>query len=96
MIQVENILIEHLVTEKATAALSNQNQYTFRVAKNANQVAIRQAIETRFGVKVDAVQTLNVKPKAKRDRMRRGQSGLKPGYKKAIVRLKAGDTIDIA
>ncbi|MCC5833632.1 MAG: 50S ribosomal protein L23 [Opitutales bacterium] len=96
MIQVENILIEHLVTEKATAALSNQNQYTFRVAKNTNQIAIRQAIESRFGVKVHSVQTLNVKPKAKRDRMRRGQSGLKPGYKKAIVRLQAGDTIDIA
>lgn len=96
MIQVENILIEHLVTEKATAASSHQNHYTFRVTDHANKEAIRQAIEQRFGVHVAAVKTLKVKPKAKRDRMRRGQVGFKPGYKKAIVRLKAGEAIDIA
>lgn len=96
MIQVENILVEHLVTEKATEATSLLNQYAFRVNKSANQVSIRQAVEKRFGVKVTAVQVMNVKPKAKRDRSRRGKVGFKPGYKKAIVRLKAGDTIDLA
>lgn len=96
MILTENILIEHLVTEKATEATSHLNQYAFRVATGANQVAIRQAVEKRFGVKVTGVQVMNVKPKAKRDRMRRGRTGYKPGYKKAIIRLKAGDTIDLA
>ena len=96
MIQIENILIEHLVTEKATQASSLLNQYAFKVTRNANRVSIRQAVERRFNVTVEAVRVLNVKPKAKRDRSRRGRVGRKPGYKKAIIRLKAGDTIDLS
>jgi large subunit ribosomal protein L23 len=96
MIQTENILLEHLVTEKATIGSSTLNQYAFKVAPGTNQVAVRQAVEARFGVKVEAVQILNVKPRFKADRTRRGRQGRKPGYKKAIVRLKKGDTIDLS
>ena len=49
-----------------------------------------------FGVKVINVNTINVKPKAKRDRTRRNKLGFKSGFKKAIVTLKSGDSIDLA
>jgi large subunit ribosomal protein L23 len=92
----DHILVEHVVSEKATEASSAANQYTFKVNSSANRVAVRQAVEKQFGVEVDKVRVLNVKPKAKRDRMRRGNAGFKSGYKKAIVRLKEGSTIDMA
>lgn len=95
MVQPEQIIVRHIVTEKATEATSNLNQYTFKVARDANRVAVKTAIEKQFGVSVRSVNILNVKPRLKRDRMRRGNVGRKPGYKKAIVRLKEGDTIDL-
>lgn len=95
MVQPEQIIVQHLVTEKATEATSNLNRYSFKVARDANRVAVKAAIEKQFGVSVIGVNILNVKPKLKRDRMRRGNVGRKPGYKKAIVRLKEGDTIDL-
>ena len=57
---------------------------------------IKDAVEKTFSVKVLKVNTLNVKPKAKRDRARRNKLGYKSGMKKAIVTLKAGDSIDLA
>lgn len=92
----DTILREHIITEKATEASSNANQYTFKVADEANRVAVKQAIEAQFGVEVKAVRILNVKPKRKMNRMRRANPGVKPGYKKAIVRLKEGSTIEMA
>jgi|TARA_B110000438_G_scaffold299831_1_gene350800 large subunit ribosomal protein L23 len=89
------IIVQPLVTEKATEATSNLNQYFFKVAKNANRVAVKSAIEKQFGVSVISVNILNVKPKAKRSRQRRGVVGFKSGYKKAIIRVKAGETIDL-
>ena len=95
MAEPTKIIIQHVVTEKATEATSNLNQYTFKVAGDSNRVAVKDAIERQFGVTVQAVNILNVKPKFKRDRYRRGGVGRKPGYKKAIIRLKAGETIDL-
>lgn len=92
----DHILIEHVITEKATEASSHANQYTFKVASGANRVSVKQAVEKQFGVDVDQVRIANVKPKAKRDRMRRGKVGFRSGYKKAIVRLKEGSTIEMA
>ncbi|MFP4281688.1 MAG: 50S ribosomal protein L23 [Opitutales bacterium] len=91
----EKIIVQHLVTEKATEATSNLNQYAFQVARGANRIAVKDAVEKQFGVTVESVNILNVKPKFKRDRYRRGGVGRKPGYKKAIVRVKAGETIDL-
>ncbi|KAF0093830.1 MAG: large subunit ribosomal protein L23 [Puniceicoccaceae bacterium 5H] len=95
MAHAANILIEPLLTEKATEAQSNLNQYTFKVMPHANATAIKQAIEEQFEVKVEAVQTVNVKPKFKMNRMRRGVIARRTPYKKAIVRLKEGQTIEL-
>ncbi len=95
MAEPERIIVQHLVTEKATEATSNLNHYFFKVARDSNRVSVKDAIERQFGVSVLSVNILNVKPRFKRDRYRRGNLGRKPGYKKAIVRLKSGDTIDL-
>jgi large subunit ribosomal protein L23 len=96
MLNRDSILLEHIVTEKATAATSLANQYTFKVASDANRVAVKRAIEAQFGVEVAAVRIANVKPKIKMNRMRRANPGRKPGYKKAVVRLKEGSAIEMA
>ncbi len=95
MIEPERIIIRQLVTEKATAATSEANQYYFRVAPGANRIAVKQAIEKQFGVNVRSVNIANVKPKAKSNRMRGGNPGRKPGYKKAIITVAAGESIDL-
>ncbi|HSH09170.1 MAG TPA: 50S ribosomal protein L23 [Oceanipulchritudo sp.] len=96
MIHREAILVQHIITEKATEATSHANQYSFKVAKEANRVAVKQAIEAQFGVEVAAVRILNMKPKFKQDRSRRGQVTRRASFKKAIVRLKEGSTIEMA
>jgi large subunit ribosomal protein L23 len=96
MIYRDTILLEHVITEKATEASSHANQYTFKVAPGANRIAVKQAIEGQFGVEVAQVRILNVKPKFKQDRMRRGRVARRLSYKKAIVRLKEGSTIEMA
>ena len=68
------------------------NVYTFEVAKDSNKVEIRQAIEAIFNVSVVKVNTLNVKPKPKRVRYQVGQTRT---WKKAMVTLKEGDTIEL-
>ena len=96
MIHRDTIILEHIITEKATEATSHANQYTFKVAREANRVSVKQAIEAQFGVEVASVKTANVKPKLKMDRMRRGTVNRRQAYKKAIVRLKEGSTIEMA
>ena len=68
------------------------NQYTFQVHKNAHKTQVRQAVEELFDVKVERVNILKVQPKPKRRGVYRG---VKPGWKKAVVQLKKGDTIEI-
>ncbi len=81
-----------LLTEKGTRLKDEANQYLFRVAKRANKVEIKQAIETLFKVTVIDVHTLPVRGKAKR--LGRFQ-GKQADWKKAIVALKAGDSIEL-
>jgi len=90
------ILKEALLTEKATMLSANLNQYVFSVNPYADRTNIKNSIEETFGVKVLKVNTLTQKPKTKRDHMRRGKKGFSSLYKKAIVTLKAGDSIDLA
>lgn len=85
-----DIIIKPIITEKSAQLVENL-QYTFEVAKDANKVEIKNAIEKIFNVKVVAIRTINVQRKAKR--MQRYQ-GFKPAYKKAIVRLAPGQSID--
>ena len=79
------------VTEKNTALRSSQNKYVFSVEPKATKVQIRTAIETLFKVKVLSVNTIVVKGKLKR--MGRA-AGYRSDWKKAIVRLEKGQTID--
>jgi large subunit ribosomal protein L23 len=81
------IIIRPWVTEKATT-LNELNQYVFEVAPEANKIQIRQAIQEIFDVKVQAVNTMNVKGKLKRRRTRRGiTQGYTKTRKKAIITL---------
>ena len=84
-----DIIRRPIITEKS-ALLAEKAVYTFEVAKDANKVEIKKAIEEIFGVKVVAIRTVNVHKKAKR--MSRYE-GFKSAYKKAIVRLEPGQTI---
>ena len=67
--------------------------FCFRTASKQN---IKDAIERHFNVKVTHVNTMNAKPKSKRDRTRRNKLGYTAAIKKAVVSLKAGDSIDLA
>ena len=95
MLVPDTIIKSYIVTEKAANLSANLNQYTFEVASSANRIEVARSIEKLFNVGVTRVNILNKKPKAKMDRSRRGKMGTKSGYKKAIVSLKAGDTIEI-
>ena len=85
------ILIAPVVSEKSYGQIA-LNRYTFKVHSDAHKTQIRQAVEELFDVKVVEVNIVKVQPKPKR---RGVQRGLRPGWKKAIVELKAGDTIEI-
>ena len=85
------ILIKPVVSEKSYNQIT-ENRYTFRVHADAHKTQVRQAVEELFGVKVVAVNIVKMPPKPKRRGMIKGT---KPGWKKAIVELKAGDKIEI-
>jgi large subunit ribosomal protein L23 len=87
-----DVILFPVITEKATLGSEN-NQVTFRVPLNANKFAIRAAVEELFNVKVKAVNTLRQQGKRKRFR---GIPGKRPDYKKAIVTLEDGQSIDVA
>ena len=85
------IIIAPVITEKSAAA-AEKNVYTFKVASEANKIQIKKAIEAAFGVKVEKVNTLNTKAKAKRVGRYTGKTKT---YKKAIVTLKDGEKIEL-
>jgi large subunit ribosomal protein L23 len=85
------ILIAPVVSEKSYGQIV-ENRYTFKVHQDAHKTQIRQAVEQLFGVKVVGVNVVKVQAKPKRRGM---YKGTRPGWKKAIVELKAGDKIDI-
>lgn len=88
------ILIHPLLTEKMTA-LGTKRQYAFKVAASTNKIEVAKAVEKKFNVEVVSVRTLLVKGKRKFSMTRRGRmEGKKSGWKKAIVTLKDGQTID--
>ena len=85
------VLIAPVVSEKSYSLIED-NKYSFRVHPRAHKTQIRQAVEDLFDVKVVAVNVLKVQSKPKRRGWTRGR---KPGWKKAIVQLRAGDRIEI-
>ena len=96
-LRIEDIIRRPLITEKNTW-LMERGQYTFEVLPDANKIQIKDAVEKTFSVRVKAVNTLNVKPKARVRGVRGGRGriyGHERGWKKAIVTLFPGQRIDI-
>jgi large subunit ribosomal protein L23 len=88
-----NTLRQPVITEKSHAASGEANQYTFRVASDATKQQIKAAIEAVFEVDVTKVQVINVPGKEKR---RGAHTGRRPGYRKAMIRLAEGQTLEVA
>ncbi len=85
------VVLAPLVTEKATM-LTEQGQYVFRVTLDATKPEIKQAVEGLFNVSVAAVNTLVMKGKTKRFK---GRPGQRSDWKKAVVKLAPGQSIDL-
>ena len=85
------ILIAPVVSEKSYGQIA-QNRYTFKVHQDAHKTQVRQAVEELFDVKVLNVAIIKMPAKPKR---RGAIRGIRPGWKKAVVQLKAGDSIEI-
>jgi large subunit ribosomal protein L23 len=85
------VILAPIVSEKSYAG-TTRGTYTFKVHQDAHKTQIRQAIEELFSVKVERVNVIKVQPKPKR---RGAFKGTRPGWKKAVVQLRAGDTIEI-
>jgi large subunit ribosomal protein L23 len=92
MATLHRTIVQPIVTEQSSAAYQERGEYTFRVAPAATKTAIRTAIEQLFGVKVTGVWTSNQRGKARRVGKNLGR---RPHWKKAVVKLREGDTIDI-
>ncbi|MBI3452089.1 MAG: 50S ribosomal protein L23 [Rhodospirillales bacterium] len=85
------VILSPVITEKATRG-SEHNQVTFKVRRDASKPLIKAAIEGLFKVKVEAVNTINVAGKTKRFK---GHLGRRSDYKKAVISLAEGQTIDV-
>jgi large subunit ribosomal protein L23 len=85
------ILLAPIVSEKSYSLIGDR-KYTFRVHADAHKTQIRQAVEQLFDVHVQAVNVIKVQPKPKR---RGATRGTRPGWKKAVVQVREGETIPI-
>ncbi len=88
----ETIIDTIQLTEKALRLSEAENKYLFRVDRRANKMEIKQAVEELFGVDVTGVNTMNRQGKLKRAGGRK--EGRRSAWKRAVVTLKDGDTID--
>jgi large subunit ribosomal protein L23 len=87
-----SVILRPVVTERSTLLQDDLRTYTFIVAKDANKLEVRNAVQSLFSVKVESVRTANYQGKWRRV----GRSvGRKAAYKKAVVRLAEGDSIDV-
>ena len=93
MRRVENTLKGILYTEKGTRLTEEQNKYLFKVAQESNKSEVKRAVEDLFGVHVEKVNTMN--RKGKRKRSRTVGYGRTAGWKRAVVTLRDGETIDL-
>ena len=96
MKKLHDILIRPIISEKMSAQGEKMGRYGFVVDRKSNKIQIKQAVEKEYGVSVTAVRTMIVRGKNKtrytKTNILRGASS---GYKKAVVTLKAGDSIDL-
>ena len=84
------VILAPVISEKSTMVAERNRQFVFKVLKDANKIEIKDAIELLFGVKVDSVKVMNVKPKPKTFK---GRKGATKAYKKAYVTLEEGHDI---
>ena len=94
MTTIYDILRRPIITEKTSFQSGNLNQFVFEVDRKATKAQIKEAVETLFNVTVLRVNVTNAPAKRSRRRNRR-LLVRRPGYKKAIVTLKPGDTIEL-
>ena len=92
MPDLHRTIVGPVITEKSSAAYAARKEYAFRVARDATKPQIKAAIQQLFSVTVTAVRTLVLPAKERTYRQFRGR---RPGWKKAIVTLKDGDTIQV-
>tara|TARA_Y100001978_G_scaffold18648_1_gene14383 strand:+ start:106 stop:426 length:321 start_codon:yes stop_codon:yes gene_type:complete len=95
----QKIIIKPILTEKMAIMQERQNKYAFIVSSNANKIQIKSAVENRFNVSVSKVATMNFSGKLKNMTTRSNgktirTQGRKSGFKKAIVSLNEGSSID--
>lgn len=91
MTDPRKIILKPMITEKSSRMKENTNTVAFKVHQRANRIEIKQAVQKIFDVRVESVRTMVVRGKAKR--MGRFE-GKRPDWKKALVTLKEGETID--
>ncbi|MGQ0766802.1 MAG: 50S ribosomal protein L23 [Gemmatimonadota bacterium] len=93
MATINRTIVRPLVTEKTSARYQTHGEYVFEVARDASKPAIRQAIEKLFSVRVEGVWTMQMRGKPRRNMGK--TSGVRPAWKKAIVKLRDGDKIEV-
>ena len=93
MKETHNVIRGLLVTEKGTELMERGNQYLFKVDRAANKIEIKRAVEEAFSVQVTKVNTMNRVGKKKRERTM--GFGRTAGWKRAVVTLREGDSIDL-
>lgn len=92
----EQLLIRPIYTEKIAKLQDSENKYAFEVKRDANKIEIRKEIEKRFEVKVEKIQTMNIRGKMRQQMTKAGRFyGRRPDWKKAVVTLAEGQTIDL-
>ncbi|HLP65035.1 50S ribosomal protein L23 [Flavobacterium sp.] len=90
-----SIIIKPIITEKITKESEISNRFGFVVDRRANKIQIKKAIEAAYGVNIVAINTMNVRPDRSTKYTKSGLiSGKTAAYKKAIVQVQEGETID--
>jgi large subunit ribosomal protein L23 len=89
---IEQILLKPVITEKSTLMASNDNKYVFKIGMKANKQLVAAAIKQIYNVEPKSVNIVNIRRKTKRTRY---GVGMKPAWKKAIITLKSGEKIDL-
>ncbi len=98
--EYQNIIIKPLFTEKMSILQETQRKYAFQVSTGANKIEIKKAVQKKFDVEVEKVATMNRKGKVRQMTVRSGgrvirTSGRKSSWKRAVITLKQGFTIDL-
>jgi len=94
--KLADVLVRPVLTEKVNLQMEKSGRYTFEVDKRSNKLEIKKAVEEFYGVKVTDVNTVVVPGKNKTRYTKAGfLQGVKPSYKKAVVTLAEGDSIDL-